>query len=187
MFQQKQIEEYQNITAPTELKDRVRFSVNKARRTARQRIMMMTALAAGVTLFCVAGSLLGNSSTILSVNDVVVSREALPIENEDSVLLTANMGQQRSLPIYIPMKLEVTGKTVLEVSIGTLVMEIGENQYSKEMTKLELSEDAKVYWILDEEMKEKCFVCTVTKGRHTDTYEVEYRKDTESYSIRKTN
>ena len=212
MFQQKQIEEYQNITAPTELKDRVKFSVNKARRTMRQKMMIMSTFAAGITLFFVSKSLLGNSSTILLVNDVVVTREALLIENQDSVLLTTNVGQQRSLPICIPMVMEVKEKTELTVNVGTLIRELDENQYSEETTSLELSEDAKVYWILDGELdkiqcytvsaenskdeiveywpmlesdREKSPVCTIKRGRTTDTYVVEYRTDTQSYTIRK--
>lgn len=185
MFQQKHIEEYQNITAPTELKDRVRFSVNKARRTMKQRMIAVSALAAGIALFCVSGSLLGNSSTILSVNDVVVTREALLIEHQDAVLLTANVGQQRSLPIHIPMEIEVNGNAEIEVNVGTLMQEIDQNQYSEETTKLEISENAKVYWILDGALEK--IVCTITSGGKMDKYVVEYQTDTESYSIRKTN
>ena len=134
MFQQKYIEEYQSITAPTELKDRIRFSVNKARRTTRQKMMMFGVMAAGMTLFCVAGSLvwnsslLGNHSTILSVNDVVVTREALPVDTQGDVLFTENLGHQKSLPIHIPMEIEVKGKTKtevkIEVNVGTILQNI---------------------------------------------------------------
>lgn len=159
MFQQKYIEEYQSITAPTELKDRVRFSVNKARRTMKQKMMMFGAMAAGITLFCVAGSLvwnrglLGNNSTILSVNDVVVTREALPVDNQGSVLFTENLGHQKSLPIHIPMKIEIKGEAKanikIEVSVGTIMQELDKKQYSAETTHMELSESSMLYWMLD--------------------------------------
>ncbi len=220
MFQQKYIEEYQNITAPTELKDRVRFSVHKARRTIKQKMMIFGAMAAGITLFCVAGSLfgnsrlLGNSSTILSVNDVVVTREALLVDNQCGVLFTENLGHQKSLPIHIPMEIKVKGDAKIEVNVGTLMQVIDKNQYAAETTHMELSESALVYWMLDAALddipaysmgedglkeywmtdgkyegmdKSNIPMLTITSGRKIHQYVVEYQVDTEGYSIRKVN
>ncbi len=199
MFQQKHIEEYQNITAPIELKDRVRFSVNKARRTMKQKMAAVSALAAGIALFCVSGIFWGNSSVILSVNDVIVTRETLLINHQDDVLLTANMGQTRSLPIHIPMEIEIEEHIEITVNIGTLIQEIGENQYSEETTHMAISENTTVYWILDGASDAIPFytasnvsddnypICTVTSGEKVYQYVVEYQADTEAYSIRKTN
>ncbi len=199
MFQQRHIEEYQNITAPIELKDRARFSVNVARRKMKQKMAAVSALAAGIALFCVSSNLLGNSSTILSVNDVVVTREAHLIEHRDEVLLAANMGQSRSLPIYIPMEIEVEENTEIEVNVGTLIQVIDENQYSEETTHTEISERATVYWLLDGAFDDipvytashiedgEYPICTVISGEKVYQYVVEYQVDTKCYSIRKTN
>ena len=209
MFQQKYIEEYQNITAPIELKDRVRFSVNKARRTMKKRIMLVTAFAAGITLFCISESLLGSRSTILSVNDVVVTREALLVDNQEGVLLTEKLGHQKSLPIHIPMEIEIKGNTKIEVNVGTLMQVIGKEQYSAETTHMKLSKNATVYWMLDGASdyiptysiaenaqnghgisvmdKNIVPVLTITNGRKIAQYVVEYQVDTDCYSIRKVN
>ena len=186
MFQQKQIEEYQNITAPTELKDRVRFSVNKARRTMKKRMMLVTAFAAGITLFCISESLLGNRSTILSVNDVVVTREALQVDHQEGVLLTEKLGHQKSLPIHIPMEIKVKGITKIEVNVGTCIQELDENQYSVETTQMELSKTAKLYWMLEGDFDD-IPTLTIISGKKIDQYVVEYQADTEQYSIRKVN
>lgn len=192
MFQQKYIEEYQSITAPTELKDRIRFSVNKARRTTRQKMMMFGVMAAGMTLFCVAGSLvwnsslLGNHSTILSVNDVVVTREALQVDHQEGVLLTEKLGHQKSLPIHIPMEIKVKGITKIEVNVGTCIQELDENQYSVETTQMELSKTAKLYWMLEGDFDD-IPTLTIISGKKIDQYVVEYQADTEQYSIRKVN
>lgn len=182
MFQREEIEKYQKITAPTELKDRVRFSVIQTQK-ARRKKMAVTA-AAGLTLFLVSGSLLGKNSVTLSVNDVVVTREALSIENQEVVPLTANVSQQRSLPVCIPMEIAVWKDAKMSVNVGTL-LQMNEEGQSAETASIEFSKSVQVYWILDAYEQEDP-VCTITSGWKEVRYVLEYEAEAGAYRIKKT-
>lgn len=182
MFQREEIEKYQKITAPTELKDRVRFSVIQTKKAMRKK--MAVTVAAGLTLFLVSGSLLGKNSVTLSVNDVVVTRETLCIENQEVVPLTVNVSQQRSLPVYIPMEIAVLNDAKISVNVGTLLQMNAEKQ-SAGSSSIEFSKSVQVYWILDEYTQEDP-VCTITSGWKEVQYAVEYEAETGAYRIKKT-
>ena len=93
MFQKKDIEAYQEVKAPVELKNRIRSSMEQQRRRIRKQQMTVLAAAACLAIIVSVGGMF-DQSTIISVNDVAVSNRAVELETSGYYsLATANEGR----------------------------------------------------------------------------------------------
>ena len=166
MFQKKDIEAYQETKAPVELKNRIQSSIEQQRRRIRKQQMSFLAAAAGFSLILSVGGLFDNS-TILSVNDKVVTNEAVEIYS------TARSGSVAiSTAMQVPMEIQIKESTQVQVSHGTLQL-LEADGTSEERTELEISENALIYWNVDANTTSTP-TCTITTNDKTYVYVMEY-------------
>ena len=183
MFQEKDIEAYQSTKAPVELKNRIRLSVEQQKRKVRKQQMSLVALAACFALVFSLNGVFGSNSAILSINGKAVSDKAVKLQTSAGYgLRTANVGQEFDTIFFVPMEIDVTEETQIEVSKGTLST-VGAEESSQDITSLEISESAVIYWSVNGNT-ESSPRCTITTGGKEYVYVIEYDEDKSVFIIK---
>ena len=183
MFQENDIEAYQSTKAPVELKNRIRLSVEQQKRKVRKQQMSFVALAACFALVFSLSGVFDSNSAILSINGKAVSDKAVTLQTSAGYgLRTASAGQEFDTIFFVPMEIEVTEKTQIEISKGTL-SKVGAEDSSQDITSLEISESAVIYWCVSGNT-ESSPRCTITTGDKEYVYVIKYDEDKSVFIIK---
>ena len=177
MFQEKEIEAYKQIKAPVELKNRIALSVKKKK---RKQSAAIAAAAAGFALFFLTNGWLGYHSTVLSVNQVAVSYQAVQIENHNRGISMLS-SEQRS-QIMIPLEINVREEAHIMVSEGVLQRIVEEEEMP--VNQLDILGETVVYWVLDDNIDTNP-ICTITVGKETYQYLIAYQTGISAFTIQK--
>ena len=176
MFQEKEIEAYKNIKAPVELKNRIALSVKKKKRKQRAVI----AAVAGFALFFLSNGVLHTNNTVLSINNVAVSYQAIEIVNPNRGISMLSLEQK--CPIAVPLEINVEKEAHIEVSEGALQRMVEEEEMPA--TQLDILGKTVVYWTLDGNTDTNP-VCTITVGKETYQYLIAYQQEVSTFTIQK--
>lgn len=172
MFQKKDIEAYRETQAPVELKNRIQISIEQQRKKIRKQQIRFIAVAATFVILISAGGLFDNSNTILFVNDRVVS--------EDAVELSSLTRRSMDTAIQVPLEIQATESTKVQVSQGTLQL-LEADGTSKKCTELEINEKTVIYWTVEGNTTNNP-TCTITTNNKNYVYVIVY-DDTKSVFI----
>ena len=182
MFQKKDIEAYQEVKAPVELKNRIRSSMEQQRRRIRKQQMTVLAAAACLAMIVSVGGMF-DPSTIISVNDVAVSNRAVELETSGYYsLATANEGRSCEFQLSVPMEIQVTEETQICVSQGTLQM-VETDMASEAITEMEISESTVIYWMVNGDT-DSIPSCTITTGEKEYVYVIEFDEEKSVFTIK---
>lgn len=190
MFQEKDLEAYQDIKAPAELKNRIRSSIDQQRTRMRKQQMRVLAAAACMALVFSVSGVFNQSSTILMVNDKAVSHRAVAVETSmPQVLKTASEGRSAEPLIQVPMEIRAEKPTHIEVSQGTLqhVVETDAQIESaaEAVTEVEITEPAVIYWSVYGDTKDAP-TCTMTTEGNVYTYVIVFDENESVFTIKQT-
>ena len=141
--------------------------------------MRVLAAAAGAALILSIGGLFDNNTTIVSINDRVVTNEAVEIYSSARSSTATD-----STAIYVPMEIQTTERTHVQVSHGTLQL-LEADGTSKDGTELEISKNAVIYWSVNANTTSTP-TCTIRTNDKTKVYVIEY-DDAKSVFIMKQN
>lgn len=186
MFQEKEIEAYQSIKAPIELKNRIRLSVEQEKRKASKQGWSYVAAAACVALVLLSGSFMGMGDGIVSVNDTRITRSSYQLENSNaSELSIAKEGRSDSAKIQVPLEVEVSGKTYLEVSEGTLTTLVETDEFSEEVTQMYILDSTVVYWTVEGDALKQPKLVVKTEDKEY-IYVITYNEKEDVFTIKQT-
>jgi len=186
MFQEKDIEAYQSIKAPVELKNRIRLSVELQRRKRRRQSVAVLSAAACFAIVLFAGGNLRNTSTIISVNDTAVSYEAVELGATSSYdIATANVGRSSKAFLQVPMEISVSEKAHICVSEGTIQTKVETDSLAKEITEMDVFENTVIYWQVTGDINSTP-VCTIVTGGKEYVYVIEFDEKEAVYTIKQT-
>ena len=177
MFQEKEIEAYKQIKAPVELKNRIALSVKIKKR--KQRTVIAAAVAS-FALFFLTNSVWNHHSTILSVNNVAVSYQAIEISGLNRGISMLSLEQKN--PIIVPLEINVEEKAYITVSEGMLQRIVEEEEHP--VSQLDILGKTVVYWVLDANADTNP-VCTITVGKETYQYLIAYQEGASTFTIQK--
>lgn len=185
MFQEKDIEAFQDTKAPEELKNRIWLSVEEHRRKAKKRHMTLVASAACFALIFSLSGILGSNSTILSIDGKAVSNKAVQLQTSArNGLATASEGQDFDTVFFVPMEIEVTDIAHIEVSKGTL-SKVGAEDSSQEITSMDISESTVIYWCVSGNT-ESSSTCTITTEDKEYVYVIEFDEEQSVFIMKQT-
>ena len=184
MFQKKDVEAYQDIKAPVELKNDIRASIEQQRsRIRRQQMTVVTAAACLALVFSLSGALKQNS-TILSVNETAVTHRALELEvSANYSLATASEGRSCEPLIIVPMKIDVAEDAYIQVFDGTLQLEMEADDGFEKRTEMEIMEATVIYWTVNGDVN-KTPTCTIMTGSEVYTYVIEFEESESVFTIK---
>lgn len=184
MFQEKDIEAYQSIKAPVELKNRIRLSVKQQRRKVIKQSIAALSAAACLAIVLFTGGSLRNNNTIISVNDMAVSYEAVEISPiSEYGVATANVGRSSEASLHIPLEIEVTETAHISVSQGILQNMVGTDSESTEITDLDITESTVIYWTVTGDISSTPTCTIITDGKEY-AYVVEFDDTDSVYTIK---
>lgn len=184
MFQEKDIEAYQSIKAPVELKNRIKLSVKQQRKKDVRKSIAWVSAAACLAIVLFSGAFLRNNSTIISVNDRMVSYEAVEINRSSGYgLATANVGRSSAASLQIPLEIAVTEKAHISVSQGTLKNMVETDSEWKEITEMDISKPAVIYWTITGDINDIPICTIITEGKEY-SYVIEFNERDSVYTIK---
>ena len=184
MFQEKDIEAYQNMTAPVELKNRIRLSIEQQRRKKMKQSMVVLSAAACLAIVVFAGGVFRNNSTIISVNDMAVSYEAVALGQTSTYgVATANVGRSSDAFLQVPMEISVSEKAHICVSEGTIHTKVETDSVINEITEIDIFENTVIYWNVAGDINNTP-TCTIVTGGKEYVYVIEFDKKEAVYTIK---
>lgn len=184
MFQKKDIEAYQDVKAPVELKNRIRSSIDQQRSRIRRQQMTVVAAAACLALVFSLSGMFEQNGTILSVNDTAVTHNALELDISTNYSL-ATASERRSCEplIVVPMEIDVMENAQIQVSDGTLQWEMETDAEYEKRTEMEIMETTVIYWAVNGDAN-KTPSCTITTGSEVYTYVIEFEESESVFTIK---
>ncbi len=184
MFQKKDVEVYQDVKAPVELKNRIMSSIEQQRsRIRRQQMTVVTAAACLAVVFSLSG-MFEKNSTILSVNDTAVTHRALELEvSANYSLATASEGRSCEPFFVVPMEIDVSEYAHIQVSDGTLQWEMETDAESEKRTEMEIMETTVIYWVVNGDAN-KTPSCTITTGGEVYNYVIVFEESQSVFTIK---
>lgn len=181
MFQEKEIEAYQEIKAPAELKNRVWTSVKQHRKKVRKQQMTVVA-AAACFAFILSISGVMDSNSVLSVNDTRVSYRAVDLnQSARSGLLTASEGVNSDSQIQIPLEIQVE-KAHICVSQGIL-QQMEADSTSHAITEMDITESTVIYWVVNGDT-DSIPTCTITTDDEEYTYVLDFDEEKSVFTLK---
>ena len=186
MFQSKDIEAYKSIKAPQQLKNRIRMSVEQQKRNViRQSVALVSAATCFVLVF-LAGGFLPGKGTVISVNDVMISHQAVELENVagDGVVM-ASRARSMAPQIQIPLEMHVKEEAHMSVSQGMLQKEVETGSESMNTTELDITDSQVVYWTVTGDFSSPA-ICTIMEGRKEYVYLIEFNEEESVFTIKQT-
>ena len=195
MFEKHEVEAYINITAPSELKNRIWRSIENRRRNIMKQNVVWISAAACIMLMFLSVGFPGNGGVSVFVNGSNLSEQAVILSDASNTVMTASsMVRSMEPQIQIPLEIHVTKETHIKVSQGVLQETDGAvlNDQESEMifetdrTEVKLKEDQLVYWIITGNVPEEV-ECTITVGKKEYTYVVEFQEEQDFFSIKQRN
>lgn len=184
MFQEKDIEAYQSIKAPTELKNRIKLSVRQQRRSLVRQGVTWVSAAACLAMVVFSGYSLRGSAGILSIGDTAVSYQAVEL-NEFAVHSPAVASRGRSVEpqVQIPLEITATEEVHISISQGILQKTVETSTESEPLTEMKVPASGIVYWLVNGNADNPPTI-TITTGRKEYVYVMEFEEETAVFTIK---
>lgn len=193
MFEKHEAEAYINITAPSELKNRIWRSIENRRRSIMKQNVVWISAAACIMLMFLSVGFPGNSGVSVLVNGFELSEQAVILSDvSNTVMAASSMVRSAEPQIQIPLEIHVEKEAYIRVSQGVLQEADGtmlndqesEMVFETDQKKVKLKEAQLVYWIITGNVPKEA-ECTITVGKKEYTYVVEFQKEKNFFSIKR--
>ena len=183
MFLPNEVENYQQIKASGDLKDRIRKNVDVTHKRNRKKAIRLTAAMACLALLIFTGNIYLLKNHVLSVDGVPVLYNSRTID-ETSPFSVANASEEQDLQICVPLKVRVYQETVITVSDGTITTKEQNNaDLENQVSTLHINKPEDLLWYLYKDDTE-CKQCIILTGDKKYVYELVFEEKTNSYNIR---
>ena len=185
MFEKHEAEAYINITAPSELKNRIWRSIENRRRNIMKQNVVWISAAACIMLMFLSVGFPGNGGVSVFVNGSNLSEKSVILsEASNTVMAASSMVRSTEPQIQIPLEIHVEKEAYIKVSRGVLQEADGtvlndqesETIFETDQRVVKLKEDQLVYWIITGNVPEEA-ECTITVGKKEYTYVVEFQEE----------
>ena len=178
MFSQNELEKYQQLKAPDDLKNQVIKNVDATHKRNR-KIAVRFAAATACLLFAVLGiKMYMSRNPLVSIDGVPVSYNARTIDNTTPYEVANNTNEQH-LQICIPLEVKVYDETIITVSEGILTTD----EIISPASTICINEPKDIMWYISKD-DVTCAKCTISTGNRKYIYEVVFNKKTNNYNIR---